>query len=62
MPLLISNSETVKYLQVKILGKNFICLFSPIYFVVGFGYSFLLRPIKFIVLLSGNGMDFEDVI
>ena len=35
MPRLISNSETVKYLHK--VGENLKFLFSPMYFIVGFG-------------------------
>ena len=35
MPQLISKSETVKYLHK--VGENLIFLFSPVYFIVGFG-------------------------
>ena len=35
MSLLISNSETAKYLHK--VGENLIFLFTPIYFIVGFG-------------------------
>ena len=40
-PLLISSSETVKYLQK--VGENLIFLLSPLYFIVGFGYIVMLR-------------------
>ena len=35
MPMLISNSETAKYLHK--VGENLIFLFTPIYFIVGLG-------------------------